>query len=146
MKQQFIILLSIAILYSCNNENGSRPPKEIKRDTSNTVVAVLGYKKQGWIPLLGRRIVVDSLKWEGDSMNQKRKWGKATYYLVNLPVQVDSTIAQKFNVPLLDSNGKPYTVTIPDVPYVYPYVRDTIYDLKIISQHFKPMIQEKTGQ
>lgn len=136
-----LVLALIILGIGCGSPS-DRPPKEIKRDTTLTVAAVLGYKKSGWFPIYAKRIVADSLMWVGDTMNQKRSWGKATYYLVNLPVIVDSAISATYKVPLLDSAGKSYTVTIKDVVYVYPNVRDTLYDLDAIGKHFNSMLKK----
>lgn len=111
MKKAFIILSTI-LFFSCNNE-GTKPPKEIKTDTTLTLAAYLGYGLRGVQFGPARRLERDSLAWDlnADTTKAEKKWKKVKWYEVSVDIQVDSSVAKVFNVPLLDSNGKKYFIT-----------------------------------
>lgn len=128
MKKFTLTLLLPIFLLSCENE-ASVAPKVQTRDTTATLAAYMGYQAKAVHWGIAYRVTADSLAWvEKDSTSQVKKWTKVVYYLVSVPVRVDSAFASTFNVPLLDSAGKPRNEQLTLV-LDKKFVRDGVTDL-----------------
>lgn len=129
MKILITILAIVILLPSCQNESNVAP-KIIKRDTTITLAAYMGYKLKTYHWGRARRITADSLTWVkgGDTSTLKKQWSKVTWYEAEVPIAVDSAWNKAFGDPLKDSTGKPNVIVrLLQLPPMY--VRDTITDL-----------------
>lgn len=106
------ILMALVIFTNvgCNNET-TKPPSS-KRDTTLTLAAYLGYGLKGVQFGPARKIEWDTLMWVGkDSSTMKKELKRYRIYEVQVNIPVDSAAASIFGVPLLDSNGKKYSIS-----------------------------------
>lgn len=128
-----IVVLSVvtSLPPGCNGKNDANgKPRIIKKDSTITLAAFMGYglKSKHWG--LARRISWDTLmvKWNKDSTKADPIWQKYRMYEAEIPIVVDSAYHKVFGDPVLDSLGKPNVIkrlmTIPP-----QFVVDTIYDL-----------------
>lgn len=123
-------LIMIFLPAGCNGKgDGGKETRVIKRDTTLTLAAYLGYqlKSKHWGP--ARKIQWDSLviKYGKDSVPETG-WEKYTYYEAEIPMLVDSFLHKQFGDPMLDSTGKPNVVRkLVAIPA--KYVRDSITNL-----------------
>lgn len=128
-----IVVLSVvtSLPPGCNGKNdGNGKPRIIKKDTTLTLAAFVGYQLKSKHWGIARRISQDSLmvKWNKDSTKAEPNWGIYTYYEAEIPILVDSGWNRVYGDPLKDSLGRPNVVTrLMTIPA--KYVRDTIYDL-----------------
>ena len=143
-----LLLITLLIVNArCKNESNAAP-KIVKRDTANTIIGTVGYqRKTTWFGE-ARRITADSFafykaKTVGDSIVTENRWKKVTYYLVYMPVMVDSVISVKYNVPRYDSLGKPYPVNLP-FHFEPKYVVDGITDIDSAKRYLDQFLIKET--
>lgn len=108
----FIGATLLLVPSSCNNSGSttSKRPAKLHRDTTRAVIVYLAADINDVKYGPSRRVVADSLMWvTTDTVTQKKIWTNDTAYLITYDIPVDSNIARRYNLPLLDSNGKKYS-------------------------------------
>lgn len=106
---------AVAMLISCNSSstnNGVKP--EVLQHDSIPVLAMYKSAMTGQVQYgIVTRVVIDTFAYvDTDSLTKMKKWTKDTTYIVSYPTEVDSLISKRYNVPLLDSSGKKYSINL----------------------------------
>lgn len=136
----FIVLLSMILSCGGNSADGGKINK-YHRDTSKALVVHMGYGFKSIKFGPAKRVSLDTLLWVGtDSSTMKKKQTKLTYYLVDMEVMTDSTIAALYKIPELDSTGKRYAITITGVELGHQYVRDSVSNFDSAVAYLKQFI------
>jgi hypothetical protein len=131
-----LLVMAVIFLTSCgNNANGSE--RRLKSDTSVQLGIYLNYglKNILWGPV--REITTyDSVVFANgkDTIRKDVRW-----YYVECVIPVDSAVAKIFQVPLLDSTGRRYSIS-----RVFPseekYVRTRVEDFNVAVSYLSQFI------